>query len=92
MCVPTITLVGKTFISRCGYSVNKNLNNDDWNCFSEEEYINKAINFASNPELILEAKKRIYKNIFVKKKFSSQNLVENFLKIVKKLNLNADIR
>jgi predicted O-linked N-acetylglucosamine transferase (SPINDLY family) len=92
MCVPTITLVGKTFISRCGYSVNKNLNNDDWNCYSEEEYINKAINFASNPELILEAKKRIYKNVFVKKKFSSKNLVENFLKIVKKLNLNADIQ
>jgi predicted O-linked N-acetylglucosamine transferase (SPINDLY family) len=83
MCVPTITLVGNNFISRCGYSINKNLNNEEWNCFSEQEYINKAINFSLNPTFILEAKRKIYENIFVKKKLSSKNLVENFIRIVK---------
>lgn len=83
MCVPTITLVGNNFISRCGYSINKNLNNEEWNCFSEQEYINKAINFSLNPTFILEAKRKIYENIFVKKKLSSKNLVENFIRIAK---------
>jgi predicted O-linked N-acetylglucosamine transferase (SPINDLY family) len=75
--------VGNNFISRCGYSINKNLDNEEWNCFSEQEYINKAINFSLNPTFILEAKRKIYENIFVKKKLSSKNLVENFIRIVK---------
>jgi len=85
MCVPTITLVGNNFISRCGYSINMNLNNNEWNCFSEQEYIDKAINFSLNPTIILDAKKKIYENIFIKKKFSSKNLVENFIQIVNKI-------
>jgi predicted O-linked N-acetylglucosamine transferase (SPINDLY family) len=43
MCVPILTLQGNKFISRCGYSINKNLNMSDWIATNENDYINKAI-------------------------------------------------
>ena len=43
----------------------------------------KIISLSLNPTFILEVKRKIYENIFVKKKLSSKNLVENFIRIAK---------
>jgi len=48
MCVPILTLQGNKFISRCGYSINKNLNMSDWIATNENDYINKAILYSKD--------------------------------------------
>ena len=48
MCVPILTLKGNKFISRCGYSINKNLNMSDWIATDEDDYINKAILYSQD--------------------------------------------
>ena len=48
MGVPTLTLSGKTLLERQGHTIMCNAGLDDWVCFSENEYINKAIAFSEN--------------------------------------------
>lgn len=48
MCVPLLTMVGDRFISRCGGSINHNLQMTNWIAFNEEDYVNKAIEFTQD--------------------------------------------
>ena len=48
MGVPVITMVGYNFNSRCGESINKNLNLEYLIAKDEEEYISKAINLSND--------------------------------------------
>lgn len=48
MCVPIITLKGDTFVSKCGESINSNLNMKDWIAISKDEYVEKCINFSKD--------------------------------------------
>ena len=51
MGVPVLTLKGNNFISRCGYSINKNLNLEQLISKDKKDYIEKAINLASSSNL-----------------------------------------
>ncbi len=42
MGVPVITLVGRCHAARLGYSILKNLDQDEWIAFDEDEYVKKA--------------------------------------------------
>ena len=46
MCVPLLTMVGDRFISRCGESINNNLNMSHWIAVDEDDYVKKAIEFS----------------------------------------------
>ncbi len=48
MCVPLLTLKGSNFISKCGESINSNLNMKDWIARDTDDYINKCIFFSKN--------------------------------------------
>jgi protein O-GlcNAc transferase len=48
MCVPLLVLKGNTFISKCGESINNNIKMQSWICNNYEDYIEKAVKFASN--------------------------------------------
>jgi len=85
MCVPSLALEGQVFISRCGFSINKNLKLDEWNCKTESEYLDKAVKFSQEFDFILQSKKKIYKGIYLDGLFSSEKLVRNFLLMVKNL-------
>jgi len=50
MCVPLLVLKGNTFISKCGESINSNIKMQSWICNNYEDYIEKAVKFASNVE------------------------------------------
>ena len=73
--VPVICLQGFNFNSRCGESILKNANLNNFLSSSEKEYINKAIYYAENVEILQEYRKVIFSNIlksnlFNTKKFS----------------------
>jgi predicted O-linked N-acetylglucosamine transferase (SPINDLY family) len=50
MCVPLITMSGDTFLSRCGASVNKNLNMTELISYNFDEYVEIATNLAKDPK------------------------------------------
>ena len=52
MCVPLLTLSGDRFMARCGESINKNLNMNDWIAYNKTDYISKAIKYSSNFNLL----------------------------------------
>lgn len=59
MGVPVITLVGKEHAQRVSYSILKNIGIEDTITFSEEEYIEKAVELATNSNMLRELRKRI---------------------------------
>jgi hypothetical protein len=52
MGVPTLTLAGRSFHSRRGVSHLSNLGLEDWVAHGEEEYVTKAIGFASDAAML----------------------------------------
>jgi len=85
MCVPSLALEGEIFVSRCGFSINKNLELDEWNCKSEKDYVDKAIKFSQDFDFILRSKKKIYERVYLDGLFSSEKFVKSFLLLVKNL-------
>ena len=45
MNIPTLTMKNNSFMFRCGESINKNLNMDNWIANDEEDYIDKGVFF-----------------------------------------------
>jgi predicted O-linked N-acetylglucosamine transferase (SPINDLY family) len=83
MCVPVLTLVGENFISRCGYSINSNLDLNDWSCFSYDEYIEKGIYFAKNIKLLEEVRKYLIENRKKTSVFNSEIFTKDFTETIK---------
>ena len=52
MGVPLLTLSGDRFMSRCGESINKNLNMNDWIVYNTNDYILQAIKYSNNFDLL----------------------------------------
>ena len=63
MGVPVITLVGERHSNRVGYTILKNLNLDKLITFTEEEYINCAVDFSKNIKDLREFRKSLRLNL-----------------------------
>jgi protein O-GlcNAc transferase len=59
MGVPILTKKGDTFLSRCGESINSNLNMNEWTALNNEDYVTKAIKFASDINILNNFKKKL---------------------------------
>mgnify|MGYP001188247027 CR=1 FL=1 len=76
MNTPTLTMKNNSCMFRCGESINKNSNMDDWIANNEQEYVDKAV-FFSNKKLLKNIKKRFnsqneHSVLFDSKKFSNE--------------------
>ena len=76
MCVPLLTMKGDRFISKCGESINNNLNMPDWIADDEEDYIRKAIYFSNNIDQLENIRKKLINfsrksSLFDMKKYSN---------------------
>ena len=84
MNIPTLTMKNNSLMFRCGESINKNLNMDNWIANDEEDYIDKGVFFCNKKELNVVKKKLKHQNsncvLFDSKKFSNEFL-EMILKI-----------
>ena len=78
MCVPILTISGNSFVSRGATSVNLSLGMPDWNCKNKIEYLEKAINFSSDIDLLSEIKSQLIKKRKVIKIFNNVSYAENF--------------
>lgn len=79
MCVPILTLKGNKFISRCGYSINKNLNMSDWIATNEDDYINKAILYSKNINELNKIRSRLLESSRKTALFDSSQFANDFV-------------
>ena len=80
MGVPVLTIRGKNFISRCGYSINKNLGMDDFIVKNKDEYIAKAVKLASKSEYekLNKIRKSLRQKALTSPLFDNTSFAKNF--------------
>jgi len=79
---PLLTKKGKTFLSRCGESININLNMREMIAEDEQDYINKAIQISSNKQILLDLRKRLLLNSRKSNLFNAKLYSENFYQML----------
>ena len=82
MNVPVITMKGYNFNSRCGESINKNLGVEELIAQDESDYINIAVNLASNVKRLNSLREKIFVNISNTSLFDKEKFSKEFSEIV----------
>jgi predicted O-linked N-acetylglucosamine transferase (SPINDLY family) len=83
MCVPILTIKGNYFISKCGESINSNLNMKDWITNNLEDYVAKCILFSKDFEILDKIKNKLILNSRNSNLFNSEKFSEEFSKTLK---------
>lgn len=83
MCIPILTVSGKSFLSKCSSSINLNRNLGDWNCLDKDEYLKKAKLFASDINQLSLIKNSLILNREKNKIFNNKLYAENFYNLLK---------
>ena len=76
MCVPVLTVKGNHFISRAGYSINSNINLNNWTASDLNDYLSKAINFSKDLNFLQNTKNYLINNRNKFVIFDSEHLAE----------------
>ena len=85
MGVPVLTMAGYNFNSRCGESINKNLNMEQLIAKDEEEYVSKAVDFSSNREKFTDLRKSVFLNAMKSPLFDKKKFAKNFYNSLKEI-------
>ena len=85
MGVPVLTMAGYNFNSRCGESINKNLNMEYLIAQNEDEYVTKALELNSDLDKYYEIRKKIFKNSENSPLFNRDSFSKNFFKAIEKI-------
>ena len=85
MGVPVLTMTGYNFNSRCGESINKNLNMEYLVAKNEEEYVSKAVNLSNNTEKYFDIRKSIFENALKSPLFNTDAFCKKFFKTIEKI-------
>ena len=78
MGVPVITMAGYNFNSRCGESINRNLNMESLIAKNSDEYILKTIELTNSRKKYLDIRKLIFQNALEGPLFNAKKFSENF--------------
>jgi predicted O-linked N-acetylglucosamine transferase (SPINDLY family) len=85
MGVPVLTMSGYNFNSRCGESINKNLNMENLIAKNEKEYISKAIELSNNKNEYFNLRKHIFKDAFKTPLFDQEKFSKNFYQALEQI-------
>jgi len=88
MSVPVLTLRGFNFTSRCGQSINKNINMEYLIANDENDYVLKAIELSEAPDKLLNMKKKLFEDAPTSPLFNSQKFSISFFKTLEKIYYN----
>ena len=86
MGVPVLTMAGYNFNSRCGESINKNLNVTNLIAKNEDDYIATAIHLSNNLKKLLSLREKVYLNSLNSPLFDAKKFNNAFFEIIKNLN------
>jgi predicted O-linked N-acetylglucosamine transferase (SPINDLY family) len=87
MGVPVLTMQGYNFNSRCGESINKNLNLNCLIAKDEQDYIFKAKEL-SNYDKLSKIRKKIFDEAFLSPLFDEKNFSKDFFNLLKSVHSN----
>ena len=76
--VPVITRAGYNFNSRCGESILKNANLENFIAASNDEYVEKAVFYANNINELDETRKRLFNKIQETPLFDTKGFSKDF--------------
>ena len=85
MGVPVLTMKGKNFTSRCGESININLNLKEFIAEDENDYVEKAINFTKKIGKIKNLRENLREQAKNSPLFKTRDFTEQFCRELKKL-------
>ena len=85
MGVPVITMAGYNFNSRCGESINKNLNMERMVAKDENDYVNKVVNLSNNHDDYINLRKSIFINALKSPLFNVQNYSKCFFEALERI-------
>ena len=85
MNVPVIVMDGNNFSSRCGSSINKNLNLRDLIARNKMDYINKAVSLAQNPQMLIDLRKDLFTNALKTPLFDKTSFSNEFFSSLEKI-------
>ena len=86
MGVPVITMKGYNFNSRCGESINNNMQMQNLIAKNEEDYVSIAANLANDKKQLSEVRKKIFDTALSSPLFNKQQFNKNFFKLIDKVN------
>ena len=78
MGVPVLTMAGYNFNSRCGESINKNLNMEQLIAKNEEDYVSKAVNLSNNHNDYIHQRKMVFSNALKSPLFDRKGYAKSF--------------
>ena len=78
MGVPVLTMSGYNFNSRCGESINKNLNMEQLIAKNEDDYVLKAVNLSNNHNDYINQRKMVFSNALKSPLFDGQGYAKSF--------------
>ena len=85
MGVPVLTMAGYNFNSRCGESINKNLNMEQLIAKNEEDYISKAVNLNIDRDKFFDLRKSIFLDAIKSPLFNKKKFAENFFNSLREI-------
>ena len=85
MGVPVLTMAGYNFNSRCGESINKNLNMEYLIAKDEKEYVSKAVSLSNDRDKFLNIRKSLFLNAIKSPLFDGKKFSENFFSSLRKI-------
>ena len=88
--VPVITKAGFNFNSRCGESILKNANINNFIALSNEDYINKAVFYANNIDKLENVRKKLFEEIEKSSLFDSKGFSINFCRALNDMILDVN--
>jgi len=85
MNVPVIVMDGNNFSSRCGSSIIKNCNLLNLIGKNNEDYIDKAVTLAQNPQMLMDLRKDLFKNALKTPLFNKASFSNEFFSSLEKI-------
>ena len=85
MGVPVVTMKGYNFNSRCGESINKNLNMEQLIAKNEDDYVSKAVSLSTDRDKFLNIRKSIFLDAIDSPLFNKKRFAENFFNSLREI-------
>ena len=85
MGVPVLTMSGYNFNSRCGESINKNLNMEQLIAKDEDDYIQKIVNLTNNTDEYINLRKSVFLDALKSPLFNTEDYSKSFFESLRKI-------
>ena len=85
MGVPVLTMSGYNFNSRCGESINKNLNMEQLIAKDEDDYIQKIVNLTKNTDEYINLRKSVFLDALKSPLFNTEDYSNSFFESLRKI-------